>query len=71
MNIYFFFGVHFLSPNPHLSRVQGGGVLNTPLSSLRTVSWLDSAVGFPPSLPLTQNISFLLDPFPLGFLRPD
>ena len=29
MNIYFFFGVHFLSPNPHLSHVQGG-FLNTP-----------------------------------------
>ena len=25
MNILFFFGVHFLSPNPHLRRVQGGG----------------------------------------------
>lgn len=70
MNIYFFFGVHFLSPNPHLSCVQGG-FLNTPLSSLRTVSWFDSAVGFPPSLPVTQNVSFLLDPLPLGFLRPD
>ena len=35
INILFFFGVHFLSPDPHLSRFQGGGggggVPNTPL----------------------------------------
>ena len=33
MNIYFFFGVHFLSPNPHLSRVQGGVPKHTPFQS--------------------------------------
>ena len=74
MTILFFFGVHFLSPDPHLSRFQGGaggGSQTHPFSSLRTVSWLDTAVRFPPSLPLTQDLSFLLDPLQLGFLKPD
>lgn len=72
MNILFFFDVHFLSPNPHLSRVQAGwGSQTHPFSSLRTVSWLDTAVGLPPSLQLTHDLSFLLDTLPLGFLKPD